>query len=95
MCCDFRPFLAPSFVVQFSQNHNCTAPHFCGHMCSAVQCGLEFSPNHNHTTFHFCGHMCGAMYKMQFETGIFFKFWVFLAQLKTDFSLCLGQNLKY
>ena len=22
--------------LEFSQNHNCTAPHFCGHMCSEV-----------------------------------------------------------
>ena len=34
--CSFRPFLAPHFAVRFSQNHNCTAPHFCGHMCGAV-----------------------------------------------------------
>ena len=34
--CGFRLFLALHFVVWFSQNHNCTAPQFCGHMCGAV-----------------------------------------------------------
>ena len=34
--CGFGPFLAPHFVVQFSQNHNRTTSHSCGHMCSAV-----------------------------------------------------------
>ena len=31
--CGFGPFLALHFIVRFSQNHNCTAPHFCSHMC--------------------------------------------------------------
>ena len=25
-------------AVRFSQNHNCTTPHFCGHMCGAMRC---------------------------------------------------------
>ena len=88
--CGFRPFLALYFTMQFSQNHNCNAPYFCSHMCSVVQCGLEFSQNHNRTASHFCGYICSAVYKMWFEwfeVGIFFKFWVFLTQPKTNFSL--------
>ena len=34
--CGARSFLAPHFVVRCSQNHNCTAPYFCGYMCGAV-----------------------------------------------------------
>ena len=30
------------------------------------------------------------MYKMLFEVGIFFKFWAFPTQAKTNFSLFLG-----
>ena len=37
--CGFGQFLTPHFVVWFRQNHNCTVPHFCGHMCGAVWCG--------------------------------------------------------
>ena len=36
--CGFGQFLIPYFAVQFRQNHNCTASHFCGHMCGAVWC---------------------------------------------------------
>ena len=50
-------------------------------------CGLEFNQNHNHIAPHFYGHMCDTMYKMQFEVGIFFKFWAFPTQPKTNFSL--------
>ena len=35
------------------------------------------------------------MYKMQFEVDIFFKFWAFPTQFKTNFSLFLGQVLNY
>ena len=51
-------------------------------------CGLEFSQNYNHTVPHFCSHMCSVVYMIwfkQFEVGIFFKFRVFYAQLKTNF----------
>ena len=58
-------------------------------------CGLEFSQNHNRTTPYFCGHMCDAMYKIRFEISIFFKFWIFPTQPKTNFSLFLGQVLNY
>ena len=35
--CSFRSLLALHFAVWFNQNHNCTAPHFCNHMCGAVR----------------------------------------------------------
>ena len=66
-------------------------------MCGVVRCGLEFSQNYNRTTPHFCGHMCGTMYKMQserFEVGIFFKFWAFPTQSKTNFSFYFGLSFK-
>ena len=93
MQCNFRSFLVPHFVVQFSQNHNHTTPYFCGHIC-IVWCGLEFNQNYSQTALHFYDHMCGTMYKMRFETSIFFKFWVFLAHHKTDFFLCFGPSFK-
>lgn len=34
--CGFGAFLVPHFAMQFSQNHNSTEPHFCGHMCNTV-----------------------------------------------------------
>ena len=37
--------------------------------------------------------MCDAVYKLQFEqfeAGIFFKFWTFSTQPKTNLSLCIG-----
>ena len=37
------------------------------------------------TAPYFCSHMCGAMYKMQFQIGIFFKIWTFPTQPKTNF----------
>ena len=92
--CSFGLFYALYFAIRFSQNYNYIASHFCGHMCNAVQCSLKFSQNHNRTAPHFCGYMCDVTYKMQFETSIFFKFWVFLTQPKTYFSLCFGQNFK-
>ena len=79
MQCSFGLFYALHFIIRFSQNYNHTAPHFCGYMYNAVQCSLKFSQNHNRTAPHFCGYMCDVTYKMQFETSIFFKFWVFLA----------------
>ena len=36
--CGFRPFLVLHFAVWFNQNHNYTAPYFCGYMCGAVRC---------------------------------------------------------
>ena len=62
-----------------------------------MQRGLEFSQNYNYKAPHFCSHMCGAMYKMQFErfkVDIFFNFWVFPTQPKTNFSLYFGQSFK-
>ena len=35
--CNFGPFLAPYFTVQFSHKHNCTAPHF------AVTCAVQYN----------------------------------------------------
>ena len=64
-------------------------------MCGAVWCGLEFNQNHNRTAPHFYGHMCDTMYKMRFEVGIFFKFWAFPTQPKTNFSIFLGQVFNY
>ena len=63
--------------------------------CGVVWCGLEFSQNHNHTAPHFCGHMCDTMYKMWFEVSIFFKFWAFPTQSKTNFFLFFYQVLNY
>ena len=63
-------------------------------MCGVMRCGLEFSQNHNCTTPHFCNHMCCATYNMQFIASIFFKFWIFPTQLKTDFSVCFGPSFK-
>ena len=34
--CDFGTFLAPHFVIWFSQNHNRIVPYFFGHLCGAV-----------------------------------------------------------
>ena len=31
------------------------------------------------------GHMYDTIYKMRFEVGIFFKFWIFPTQSKTNF----------
>ena len=62
--------------------------------CNAMQCGLEFSQNHNCTAPHFCGHMCDTTYKMRFEVNIFFKFWTFPTQLKTNFSFFFGSSFK-
>ena len=61
----------------------------------AVWCGLEFSQNHNRIASHFCGYMCDTMYKMRFEVNIFFKFWAFPTQPKTNFSLFWGQVLNH
>ena len=63
-----------------------------------MRCGLKFSQNHNRTTSHFCGHICDAVYKMRFEWfegGLFFKFWAFSTQPKTNFSLCFGPSFKF
>ena len=62
-----------------------------------VQCNLEFSQNHNRITPHFCDHMCDAVYKMRFERleiGIFFKFWAFSTQPKTNISLYFEPSFK-
>ena len=72
-----------------------TAPHLIFAVTCVVWCSLEFSQNHNCIISHFCGHMCIAVYKMRFEEGIFFKFWVFRIQPKTNFSLCFGSSLNY
>ena len=59
----FEPFLVSYFVVWFSQNYNCIASHFCGHMCSAVykmwfEVGLFFKfwafPTRSKTNFFLC-----------------------------------------
>ena len=60
-----------------------------------VQCGLKFSQNHNCTISHFCDYICGAVYKMRFEVGIFFKFWVFSTRPKLIFPFVLVQVLNY
>ena len=68
----------------------------CGTMrCGAMWCGLEFRQNHNRTAPHFCDHMCDTIYKMQFEVNIYFKFWAFPTQPKTNFPFFLGQVLNY
>ena len=72
-----------------------TVPHLVFVVTCAVRYSLEFCQNHNRTAPHFCGHMCDTMYKMRFKVGIFFKFWVFSLQPKTNFSLFLGQVLNY
>ena len=59
----------------------------CAVRCGVVWCDLKFSQNHNRTAAHFCGYMCDTMYKMRFEVNIFFKFWAFPTQPKTNFSL--------
>ena len=69
--CDFGPFLAPHFAMRFRQNYNCTTLHFCGHMCGAVR--FRVSENHNHTAPHFCSHLCNVVYKIWFETNMFFQ----------------------
>ena len=69
------------------------APHLVFAVICAVWCGLEFSQNHNRIALHFCSYMCDTMYKMRFEVSIFFKFWVFPTQPKTNFSLFLGQDV--
>ena len=46
-----------------------------------------FNKFYNRTT-HFCGHIYSMVYKMRFEwlkLGIFFKFWTFSTQSKTNF----------
>ena len=63
-----------------------TTPYLIFAIACAVWCGLKFSQNHNYTAPHFCGYMCDTMYKMQFEVNIFFKFWAFPTQPKTNFS---------
>ena len=55
---------------------------------------MRFNQNHNYTTPHYYGYIYDAVYKMWFETGLFFEFWDFLAQLKIDFALCFGPNFK-
>ena len=69
-------------------------------MCGAVWCGavLKFCQNHNRTAPHFCSHICDAVYKMWFEwfeIVIYFKFWVFTTQPKTNFPFILVQVLNY
>ena len=65
----------------------------------AVRYGLEFSENHNRTAPHFCSHMCDVTYKMRFEryeVSIFFKFWFFPTQPKTNFfPFVFDQVLNY
>ena len=92
--CGFKPFLALYFAVRFRQNHNCTAPYFCDHMCGMI----EFSQNYNHTAFHFCGYMCGVVYKI-YLNGLklvyFSNFGFFLPNSKLIFSFISGQVLNY
>ena len=77
--CNFRPFLAPHLIFMVT---------------CVVWCGLEFSQNHNCTTPHFCSYMCSVVYKLRFEVSIFFEFWAFPAQPKTNFSLYFGPSFK-
>ena len=75
----FGSYLTPHYTLFY----------FCDHIYDTMQYGLEFSQNHNRTAPYFEGYMCGAVYKMQFkqfETNIFFKFWVFSSQPKIDLS---------
>ena len=72
-----------------------TAPQLIFVVTCAVRCDLEFSQNHDRTVPHFCGHMCETMYKIRFVVSIFFKFWDFLTQPKTNFSFFWGQVLNY
>ena len=71
-----------------------TTPHLIFAVTCVVWCGLKFSQNHNRTAPHFCGHICGAMYMIQFEISIFFKFWAFPTQPKTNFSLFFGPSFE-
>ena len=64
-----------------------TESHLIFVVICAVWCGLEFNQNHNRTAPHFYGHMCNTIYKIRFEVGIFFKFWAFSTQPKTNFFL--------
>ena len=98
--CGFRPFLHHTLRCGLAKI--ITALHLtftvtCTVQCDAMQCDLEFSQNHNHIAPHFCDHMCGTMYKMwfeQIEVGIFFKFWAFSIQLKTNFYLYFEPSFK-
>ena len=71
-----------------------TTLHLIFAITCAVWCGLEFSQNHNRTAPYFCGHICGTMYMIRFEINIFFKFWTFPTQPKTNFSLFFGPNFE-
>ena len=51
-----------------------TTLHLIFTITYVVRWNLEFRQNHNRTTLHFCDHMFGAIYNMQFEADIFFKF---------------------
>ena len=85
----------PHRTLRCSLTKIITALHLIFAVTCAVWCGLEFSQNYNRTALHFCDHMCDTMYKMRFEVSIFFKFWAFLTQSKTNFSLFWGQVLNY
>ena len=82
-------------TLRCSLTKTITASHLVFALTCAVQCGLEFSQNHNRIAPHFCSYMCDTMYKMRFKVGIFFKFWPFPTQPKTNFSIFLGQILNY
>ena len=89
----FGPLLTLHFTVRFSYNHNYTVPCFCSHMCDAVRFRVWSKPYC--TALHFCDHIYDTIYKMRFEICMFFKFWVFPTQPKTNFSLFLGRVLNY
>ena len=67
MRCGFGPFLAPQFVVQFCQNHKCTAPHLIFAITCAVRCNLEFSQNHNCTAQQSLASICAFIFHFVVE----------------------------
>ena len=93
--CGFGPFLAPHFAVRFRQNHNCTTPHFCSHMCGVMWCGLELAKTI--TTLHLifaitCMVRC---IRCGLKLIYFLDFGLFLPSKKLIFPFVLSQVLKY
>ena len=70
-------------TLQCGLTKTITTPHLIFAVACAVRCNVVWF--RVFAAPHFCGHMCGAMYKIQFEVGMFFKFWVFPTQPKTNF----------
>ena len=84
VCCVVRFWVIFSFTL-----------HLIFVVTYAVWYNLEFSQNNNRTVPHFCSYMCGAVYKIQFEAGIFSNFGLFLLNPKLIFPCVLGQVLNY